>query len=85
MNSGGRRSVGVGTPLIAPSVTGRTRFPVLTQRHDARRVRSHHAVAIGFYRRAGFKALGARRFNVGGQDYDDTITGVATAPPAPPA
>jgi hypothetical protein len=48
-------------------------------------VRRHHAAAIGFCRRAGFKALGTRRFNVGGQDYDDIIMGVATAPPAPPA
>ena len=48
-------------------------------------VYAHNAAAIGFYRRAGFNALGTRRFNVGGQDYEDTIMGVAVAssPPAP--
>jgi ribosomal protein S18 acetylase RimI-like enzyme len=46
-------------------------------------VYAHNAAAIGFYQRAGFQALGARRFSVGGQDYDDTIMGVAIASSAP--
>lgn len=31
--------------------------------------------AIGFYRHMGFEQAGARRFNVGGVDYDDLILG----------
>lgn len=34
----------------------------------------NHA-ALGFYARHGFKQLGSRLFNVGGQDYDDRIMG----------
>lgn len=37
---------------------------------------NNHA-ALGFYRRHGFKQLGSRMFNVGGQDYDDRIMGRA--------
>ena len=36
-----------------------------------------NAAAIGFYERCGFRALGTRRFNVGGRDYDDRILGLA--------
>ncbi|RDZ25933.1 GNAT family N-acetyltransferase [Lysobacter silvisoli] len=36
-----------------------------------------NAAAIGFYERIGFRALGTRRFNVGGRDYDDRILGLA--------
>lgn len=37
---------------------------------------NNHA-ALGFYERHGFKQLGSRMFNVGGQDYDDRIMGRA--------
>lgn len=33
--------------------------------------------AIGFYERLGFNKLGTRKFNVGGQDYDDNIMGLS--------
>ncbi|MEG3790707.1 GNAT family N-acetyltransferase [Lysobacter sp. CCNWLW3] len=36
-----------------------------------------NTAAIGFYERCGFRALGTRRFNVGGRDYDDRILGLA--------
>lgn len=32
--------------------------------------------AIGFYERFGFRKVGARKFSVGGRDYDDHIMGV---------
>jgi ribosomal protein S18 acetylase RimI-like enzyme len=33
--------------------------------------------AIGFYERSGFGKLGARKFNVGGNNYDDDIMGMS--------
>ncbi|NUO76032.1 GNAT family N-acetyltransferase [Lysobacter sp. 5GHs7-4] len=36
-----------------------------------------NAAAIGFYERAGFRAVGTRSFNVGGRDYDDRILSLA--------
>jgi ribosomal protein S18 acetylase RimI-like enzyme len=33
--------------------------------------------AIAFYERTGFEQLGARKFNVGGKDYDDNIMGLS--------
>lgn len=33
--------------------------------------------AIGFYERSGFRKLGHRKFNVGGQVYDDYIMGMS--------
>jgi diamine N-acetyltransferase len=33
--------------------------------------------AIGFYERLGFNKLGTRKFNVGGQEYDDYIMGLS--------
>lgn len=39
-------------------------------------VYAHNASAIGFYERSGFIKLGVRKFNVGGQDYDDDIMGM---------
>jgi len=45
--------------------------------HNARRlllgVYAHNAAAIGFYQHMGFEKIGTRRFNVGGQYYDDYI------------
>jgi len=38
---------------------------------------AHNHAAIGFYERAGFRQLGARKFKVGGKDYDDTIMGLS--------
>lgn len=38
-------------------------------------VYANNHVALGFYERHGFKQLGSRMFNVGGQDYDDRIMG----------
>lgn len=35
---------------------------------------NNHA-ALGFYRRHGFQEVGTRKFNVGGQEYDDFIMG----------
>jgi ribosomal protein S18 acetylase RimI-like enzyme len=40
-------------------------------------VYAKNAPAIGFYERSGFRILGARKFNVGGQDYDDHIMGMS--------
>ena len=40
-------------------------------------VYSKNQAAIGFYERNGFRQLGTRKFNVGGQDYDDFIMGRA--------
>lgn len=39
-------------------------------------VYAHNATAIGFYERLGFNKVGVRKFNVGGQDYDDNIMGM---------
>jgi ribosomal protein S18 acetylase RimI-like enzyme len=39
-------------------------------------VYAHNEPAIGFYKHLGFKKLGARRFNVGGAHYDDSIMGI---------
>lgn len=39
-------------------------------------VYAHNDAAIGFYMRLGFQTLGTRKFNVGGQDYDDNIMGL---------
>ncbi len=39
-------------------------------------VYAHNESAISFYERAGFQKLGERKFNVGGQDYDDHIMGL---------
>jgi ribosomal protein S18 acetylase RimI-like enzyme len=35
-----------------------------------------NAAAIGFYERVGFGKLGSRKFDVGGQSYDDNIMGM---------
>ena len=35
---------------------------------------NNHA-ALGFYARQGFKQIGTRKFNIGGQEYDDFILG----------
>lgn len=40
-------------------------------------VYAHNKPAIGFYERVGFSNLGSRKFNVGGQDYDDNIMGIS--------
>ena len=40
-------------------------------------VYAHNVSAIGFYERFGFKTLGNRSFNVGGQDYEDNIMGMS--------
>jgi ribosomal protein S18 acetylase RimI-like enzyme len=40
-------------------------------------VYAHNESAIGFYEHIGFRKLGARKFNVGGQDYDDNIMGLS--------
>lgn len=40
-------------------------------------VYAHNAEAIAFYTRIGFRQLGRRQFNVGGQDYDDNILGLS--------
>ncbi|HET7266788.1 MAG TPA: GNAT family N-acetyltransferase [Oleiagrimonas sp.] len=40
-------------------------------------VYANNKPAIAFYERAGFGKLGPRKFNVGGQDYDDNIMGVS--------
>ncbi|RNF84311.1 GNAT family N-acetyltransferase [Montanilutibacter psychrotolerans] len=42
-------------------------------------VYAHNAAAIGFYQHVGFRTLGARKFNVGGRDYDDHILGMPLA------
>lgn len=39
-------------------------------------VYANNHTAIGFYERNGFKQLGSRKFNEGGQDYDDNIMGL---------
>jgi ribosomal protein S18 acetylase RimI-like enzyme len=38
-------------------------------------VYAKNASAIGFYESSGFRKIGRRKFNVGGQDYDDHIMG----------
>ncbi len=38
---------------------------------------ARNAAAIGFYEHAGFRIVGARKFNVGGQHYDDHIMGLS--------
>jgi ribosomal protein S18 acetylase RimI-like enzyme len=40
-------------------------------------VYAHNHAALGFYEHHGFRQLGSRKFNVGGQDYDDHIMGRA--------
>ena len=40
-------------------------------------VYAHNDWAIAFYERVGFRKLGTRKFNVGDQDYDDDIMGLA--------
>jgi ribosomal protein S18 acetylase RimI-like enzyme len=42
-------------------------------------VYAKNAPAIGFYERCGFRKIGSRKFNVGGQDYDDHIMGMPLA------
>lgn len=39
-------------------------------------VYAHNHAAIGFYERFGFRKVGARKFSVGGRDYDDDIMGM---------
>jgi ribosomal protein S18 acetylase RimI-like enzyme len=39
-------------------------------------VYAHNHSAISFYKQNGFGKLGNRKFNVGGQDYDDVIMGM---------
>jgi len=67
------RGGGVGKQLVA----------VAEQYSRARRaarlllgVYAHNRSAISFYERHGFSKLGDRKFNVGGQDYDDSIMGM---------
>ena len=40
-------------------------------------VYAHNHSAIGFYERFGFHKIGARKFSVGGKDYDDNIMGMS--------
>lgn len=40
-------------------------------------VYAHNHPAIGFYEHLGFNKLGTRKFNVGGQGYDDNIMGMS--------
>lgn len=42
-------------------------------------VYAHNRQAIAFYERAGFGKVGARKFTVGGRDYDDHIMGMGLA------
>lgn len=39
-------------------------------------VYAHNHSAMAFYERVGFRQLGTRKFNVGGNDYDDNIMGM---------
>lgn len=43
-------------------------------------VYAQNEAAIGFYARLGFRKLGSRRFNVGGQEYEDDIMGLSLQP-----
>ena len=40
-------------------------------------VYAHNRDAIAFYRKAGYEAVGQRRFLVGGREYDDQILSLA--------
>jgi len=40
-------------------------------------VYARNASAIAFYERSGFSKIGNRKFNVGGEDYDDNIMGMS--------
>jgi ribosomal protein S18 acetylase RimI-like enzyme len=64
---------GLGKRLVTEAIAD-------ARRHEAKRlllgVYSRNDAAIGFYARIGFRTIGARKFNVGGRDYDDHIMGL---------
>lgn len=67
------RAAGIGKQLVA-AATEHAR-----SRRAARLllgVYARNQPAISFYARAGFSKVGERKFNVGGQDYDDDIMGM---------
>lgn len=45
-------------------------------------VYAHNHAAIGFYERCGFGKVGARKFNVGGQAFDDHMMALEIGSPA---
>jgi ribosomal protein S18 acetylase RimI-like enzyme len=64
---------GVGKRLVATAIA---HSESVCARRLLLGVYAHNRPAIAFYERAGFDRLGSRKFNVGGQDYDDNIMGL---------
>lgn len=65
---------GIGKRLVAAAITYSA--SVLAKRLLLG-VYAHNHSTIAFYERAGFSKGGARKFNVGGKDYDDNIMGMS--------
>ena len=65
---------GIGKRLVAAAIT---HSASVFAKRLLLGVYAHNRSAIAFYERTGFNQLGARKFNVGGKDYDDNIMGMS--------